>query len=176
MSSVFYILIERQIYKITEIWASCFIHVDKIVPWIKIIVFKKSNYHFFLFLYFVLSFIFFLPYSSYQTISLVSSKPGLLADKLSEVQISYFYLCLCVCQYLWIIKFLEWAYRKKWGIWGGMFIDWDMPDLLAHYRIKVITMVPYANAHSKGKVHKNTKPIRSSWGLNVTSRENAVVK
>jgi hypothetical protein len=30
-----------------------------------------------------------------------------------------FYLCLCVCQYLWIIKFLEWAYRKKWGIWVG---------------------------------------------------------
>jgi hypothetical protein len=40
-------------------------------------------------------------------------KPGLLVYKLSEVQISYFYLCLCVCQYLWIIKFLEWAYRKN---------------------------------------------------------------
>jgi hypothetical protein len=40
-------------------------------------------------------------------------KPGLLADKLSEVQMSYFYLCLSVCQYLWIIKFLEWAYRKN---------------------------------------------------------------
>ena len=32
-------------------------------------VFKKSNYLFFLFLYFVLSFIFFLPFSSYQSIS-----------------------------------------------------------------------------------------------------------
>ena len=42
-------------------------------------------------------------------------KMGLLADKLSEVQMSYFYLCLSVCQYLWIIKFLEWAYRKKSG-------------------------------------------------------------
>ena len=30
----------------------------------------------------------------------------------------HIFMCLCVCQYLWIIKFLEWAYRKKWGIWG----------------------------------------------------------
>ena len=29
------------------------------------------------------------------------------------------------------------------------------PDMLAHYRIKVITMVPYSKAHSKGKVHTN---------------------
>ena len=35
----------------------------------KIIVFKKSNYLLFFFLYFVLSFIFFLPFSSYQSIS-----------------------------------------------------------------------------------------------------------
>jgi hypothetical protein len=32
-----------------------------------------------------------------------------------------FYLCLSVCQYLWIIKFLEWAYRKKWGDMRGYF-------------------------------------------------------
>ena len=56
-----------------------------------------------------------LQYSS-RTLPATQFKPGLLADKLSEVQMSYFYLCLCVCQYLWIIKFLEWAYRKKWGI------------------------------------------------------------
>jgi hypothetical protein len=49
------------------------------------------------------------------------SKPGLLADKLSEVQMSYFYLCLRVCQHLWIIKFLEWAYRKKMGDMRGYF-------------------------------------------------------
>ena len=47
-----------------------------------------------------------------------SIQAGLLADKLSEVQMSYFYLCLSVCQYLWIIKFLEWAYRKKGGYEG----------------------------------------------------------
>jgi hypothetical protein len=51
-----------------------------------------------------------------RTLPATRFKPGLLADKLSEVQISYFYLCLSLCQYLWIIKFLEWAYRKKWGI------------------------------------------------------------
>ena len=70
-----------------------------------------------------------LQYSSH-TLPATQSKPGLLADKLSEVQMSYFYLCLCVCQYLWIIKFLEWAYRKKWGIWGGIFIDWDIEGSL----------------------------------------------
>jgi hypothetical protein len=50
-----------------------------------------------------------------RTLPSTQFKPGLLADKLSEVQMSYFYLCLCVCQYLWIIKFLGWAYRKKGG-------------------------------------------------------------
>ena len=56
-----------------------------------------------------------LQYSS-RTLPVTQSKPGLLADKLSEVQMSYFYLCLCVCQYL---KFLEWAYRKKMGDMRG---------------------------------------------------------
>jgi hypothetical protein len=55
-----------------------------------------------------------LQYSS-RTLPATQSRPGLLADKLSEVQMSYYYLYLCVCQYLWIIKFLEWEYRKKWG-------------------------------------------------------------
>jgi hypothetical protein len=67
---------------------------------------------------------------SSRTLPATQSKPGLLAHKLSEVQMSYFYLCLCVCQYLWIIKFLEWANRKKWGILGGMFIDWDIEGSL----------------------------------------------
>jgi hypothetical protein len=71
-------------------------------------IFIDSNY-LFLFLYFVLSFISFLPFSSYQSISLVS------------FHFVYFYLCLCVCQYLWIIKFLEWAYRKKMGDMRGYF-------------------------------------------------------
>ena len=31
------------------------------------------------------------------------------------------------------------------------------PDLLAHYRIKVITMVPYSKAYSKGKFTKTDK-------------------
>jgi hypothetical protein len=36
-----------------------------------------------------------------RTLLATQSKPGLLADyKLSEVQMSYFYLCLFVCQYL----------------------------------------------------------------------------
>jgi hypothetical protein len=71
-----------------------------------------------------------LQYSSC-TLPATQFKPGLLADKLSEVQMSYFYLCLSVCQYLWIIKFLEWAYRKKrgdmrryfhrFGYWGFIF-------------------------------------------------------
>jgi hypothetical protein len=61
-----------------------------------------------------------LQYSS-RTLPATQSKPGLLADKLSEVQMSYFFLCLCVCQYLWIIKFLEWAYRKKMGDMRGYF-------------------------------------------------------
>jgi hypothetical protein len=52
-----------------------------------------------------------LQYSS-RTLPATQFKPGLLADKLSEVQMSYFYLWLSVCQYLWIIKFPEWAYRK----------------------------------------------------------------
>jgi hypothetical protein len=30
------------------------------------------------------------------------------------------------------------------------------PDLLAHYRINVITMVPYSRAHSKQKVTKSS--------------------
>ena len=64
-----------------------------------------------------------------RTLPATQFKSDLLGDKLSEVQMSYFYLCLSVCQYLWIIKFLEWAYRNKWGgggIWGGIFIDWDI--------------------------------------------------
>ena len=56
-----------------------------------------------------------------RTLPETQSKTGLLADKLSEVQMSYFYLCLCVCQYLWIIKFMEWAYRKKRGDMRGYF-------------------------------------------------------
>jgi hypothetical protein len=50
-----------------------------------------------------------LQYSS-RTLPATQFKSGLLADKLSEVQMSYFYLCLSVCQYLWIIKFLEWRF------------------------------------------------------------------
>ena len=38
-----------------------------------------------------------------------------------------FLFVLSVCQYLWIIKFPEWAYRKQKGvIWGCIFIDWDI--------------------------------------------------
>ena len=59
-------------------------------------------------------------YSS-RTLPATQFKSGLLADKLSEVQMSYFYLCSSVCHYLWIIKFLEWAYRKKWGDMRGYF-------------------------------------------------------
>ena len=33
----------------------------------------------------------------------------------------HIFICICVCQYLWIIKFLEWAYRKKTGDMRGYF-------------------------------------------------------
>ena len=49
------------------------------------------------------------------------STPHVHYPQLSEVQMSYFYFCLCVCQYLWIIKFLEWVYRKKMGDMRGYF-------------------------------------------------------
>ena len=58
-----------------------------------------------------------LQYSS-RTLPAIQSKPGLLADKLSEVQMSYFYLSLCVCQYLWsghIEK--KWGYFHRLGYW-----------------------------------------------------------
>jgi hypothetical protein len=64
----------------------------------------------------------------------------LLADKLSEVQMSYFYLCLCVCQYLWIIKFLEWAYRRKWGIWGGYFHSLGYWGFISNYLFFLISL------------------------------------
>ena len=41
------------------------------------------------------------------------------------------------------------------------------PDLLAHYRIKVITMVLYSKAHSKGKVHKN----KTEFSINGTTEK-----
>jgi hypothetical protein len=71
---------------------------------IKIIVFKKSKYHFFLFLYFVLSYFF----------------PSIFF-------ISVYFVLLSLVSF---IKFLEWAYRKKWGKWGGIFIDWDIEGSL----------------------------------------------
>jgi hypothetical protein len=49
------------------------------------------------------------------------------------------------------------------------------PDLLAHYRIKVITMVPYSKAHSKGKVHKNRQNRKeaqpSEFSINGTTEK-----
>jgi hypothetical protein len=81
-----------------------------------------------------------LQYSS-RTLPTTQFKSGLLADKLSEVQMLYFYLCLSVCQYLWIIKFLE------------------------------LTMVPYSKAHSKGKVHKNRQTDKKLNHLSFQSTE-----
>ena len=49
------------------------------------------------------------------------------------------------------------------------------PDLLAHYRKKVITMVPYTKAHSKGKVHKNRQNLKetqpSEFSINGTTEK-----
>jgi hypothetical protein len=50
------------------------------------------------------------------------------------------------------------------------------PDLLAHYRIKVITTVQFSKAHSKGKVHKNRQNRQeaqsSEFSINWTTENN----
>jgi hypothetical protein len=74
---------------------------------------------------------------SFRTLPATQFKPGLLADKHSEVQMSYFYLCLSVCQYWWIIKFLEWAYRKKRGDMRGYFHRFGI--LRVHFSSDFIT-------------------------------------
>jgi hypothetical protein len=73
-----------------------------------------------------------------------------------------------------------------------MFIDWDIEGSLfvserttvRHYARSVGTLPNKGNsngtvrqgAFKRESPQKQTKPIRSSWGLNVTSRENPVVK
>jgi hypothetical protein len=88
-----------------------------------------------------------LQYSS-RTLPAIQFKPGLLADKLSEVQMSYFYLCWSVCQYLWIIKFLEWAYRKKGGIWGGIFKNRIIFFLFLYFVLYFIFFLPFSSYQS----------------------------
>ena len=48
-------------------------------------------------------------------------KPGLLCRQTFRSSNVIFLFVLSVCHYLWIIKFLEWAYRKKRGDMRGYF-------------------------------------------------------
>jgi hypothetical protein len=105
-----------------------------------------------------------LQYSS-RTLPATQLKPGLLADKLSEVQMSYFYLCLSVGQYLWIIKFREWAYRKKGGDMRGYFHRFGYWGFIFRLSFRLGTSISQENGGSNLPLVWQSLIVPSYWQM-----------